>query len=282
MVISELTRAVYEQIQNSDSPRLEAEYIVMAAANMSRTEYLINKNTEASEEVIQKAKNAAVRRANGEPLAYILGFAEFMGLTFLVSPSTLMPRADTETLVEKAIKFIGDTKVSDNGDTKIKVLDIGTGTGCIGISIAHFCKNADVTLLDISKDALKVAGENAEKNGVNVRLLQCDILSEIPDGEYDVIVSNPPYIETDIIPTLQTEVKDFEPLSALDGGEDGLIFYRRIAEIGKRLLKNNGLLMFEIGYNQAEAVTEIMGTYKSVCCEKDLCGNDRIVYGINK
>ena len=202
-----------------------------------------------------------------------------MGLTFLVSPSTLIPRADTETLVERAIEFVGDTKVRD---TKIKILDIGTGTGCIGISIAHFCENADVTLLDISADALGIAQKNAERNGVNVKVLQCDILSEIPEGEYDIIVSNPPYIETEVIPTLQTEVKDFEPLSALDGGSDGLIFYRRIAEIGKRLLKDNGLLMFEIGYNQAGAVMEIMADYKDVRCEKDLCGNDRVVYGINK
>ena len=271
MVISELTRAVEKKIQNSDSPRLEAEYIVMAAAKMSRAEYLISRRAEVSEEVITEAANAAARRKNGEPLAYILGFTEFMGLSFSVNPSTLIPRPDTETLVELAIKSIGDAKV--------KVLDIGTGSGCIGISVAHFCKNADVTLLDISADALETAQKNAERNGADVKLLQCDILSEIPDGEYDIILSNPPYIESEIIPTLQTEVKDYEPLSALDGGADGLIFYRRIARIGKRLLKNNGLLMFEIGYNQAEAVTKIMADYENVRCEKDLCGNDRVVYG---
>ena len=279
MVISELTRRIEERIQNSDSPRLEAEYIVMAAAGMNRAEYLMNKRAEVSESVVEKAEKSAERRANGEPLSYILGFTEFMGLTFLVSPSTLIPRADTETLVERAIEFIGDTKTRD---IKTKVLDIGTGSGCIGISIEHFCKNADVTLLDISADALMIARKNAQRNDVDVKLIQCDILNEIPEGEYDIIVSNPPYIETEVIPTLQTEVKDFEPLSALDGGVDGLVFYRRIAEIGKRLLKDNGLLMFEIGYNQAKAVTEIMADYEGVRCEKDLCGNDRIVYGINK
>ena len=282
MVISELTREIEEQIQNSDSARLEAEYIVMAAAKINRAQYLLNKRSDVTDEVIEDAQAKAARRAKGEPLAYILGSAEFMGLTFLVSPATLIPRADTETLVERAIELIRDTKSDLDRDTKVKVLDIGCGTGCIGISIANFCENTDVTLLDISAGALKIAGENAEKNGVNVRLLQCDILAEIPEGEYDIIISNPPYIESEIIPTLQTEVKDFEPLSALDGGEDGLIFYRRIAEMGKHLLKENGLLMFEIGYNQAAAVTEIMAGYENVRCEKDLCGNDRIVYGIKR
>lgn len=272
MVISELTREMERRIQNSSSPRLEAEYIVMAAAGMSRTEYVINKRAEAADEVVKRAAAMAERRKSGEPLAYILGFTEFMGLRFEVNPSTLIPRPDTETLVEKAVELI-------DSDTA-RVLDIGTGTGCVGISIARFCKNTDVTLLDISADALKTAAENAEKNGVCVKLMQCDIMKEIPEGKYDVIVSNPPYIETDVIGGLQTEVKDFEPISALDGGADGLMFYRRIADIAKTMLNKSGLLMFEIGYNQSKAVAEIMADYKDVRCEKDLCGNDRIVYGL--
>ncbi len=282
MVISELTRAVEKMIQNSDTPRLEAEYIVMDAARMTRAQYIMNKRSEAGENIEKTALAMARRRAKGEPLAYILGYAEFMGLRFNVDPSVLIPRADTETLVERAVSLITDAESANTGSNvrdKIRVLDIGAGSGCIGISIAKLCENTEVTLLDVSADALKCAKENAEQNDVKVKLLRCDILTEIPDGVYDIVVSNPPYIESDVIPSLQTEVRGHEPLKALDGGGDGLKFYRRIADIANRLLNKNGLLMFEIGYNQAAAAVNIMADYDNVRCEKDFCGNDRIVYG---
>ncbi len=274
MVIAELTREIKAAIQNSDAPELEADYIIMEAADMTREEYIISKRAPLDGRIIEKARAMAARRAAGEPLAYILGYAEFMGLRFKVDPSTLIPRQDTETLVERAAELIGSADA--------RVLDIGCGSGCVGISIAHFCRGAEVTLLDVSADALRTAEENAEKNGVCAKFARCDILSEMPEGEYDMIVSNPPYIETDAISGLQTEIKDYEPKIALDGGKDGLMFYRRIAQIGDKLLRSGGMLVLEIGCRQADSVAEIMSDYKEIRCKNDLCGNNRVLSGIKK
>lgn len=274
MVISTLTKKVCELIQNSDNPQFEAGLIVMSAAGMDRTQYVLNKNSDVNDNAVTDALKMAERRGKGEPLAYILGSTEFMGLTFFLNPDTLIPRADTETLVEYLIDYILDKP--------LRVLDIGTGTGCIGISVGHFCKNADITLLDISENALCIAKENANLNTVPVKTVKCDILSDIPKDRFDVIVSNPPYIRSDVIDTLQTEVKDYEPHRALDGGGDGLVFYRRIARIARQMLNSGGLLAFEIGYDQGKALKEIMADYSDVRVIKDLCGNDRIASGILK
>lgn len=271
MVISELVNTVRDIIPNSDCPQLEAEYIVMAAMGAGRTEYVLKRSEAAGEAVEKAAFSMAERRRKGEPLAYIISAAEFMGLKFKVTPATLIPRSDTETLVEFAI--------DKAKDKKLRVLDIGTGSGCIGISVAHYCKDASVTMLDISEVAIKIAAENARANNVHAEFVECDILSDLPQGKFDMILSNPPYIRAEVIPVLQTEVRDFEPVSALDGGEDGLLFYRRITEISKVLLNKGGILAFEIGYDQREAVMEIMSEYENVCCIKDLGGNDRVVYG---
>ena len=183
------------------------------------------------------------------------------------------PRADTETLAEAAAEYIGNNRA--------RVLDIGTGSGCIGISIAKLCCGAEVTLLDISAAALETAEKNAEENGVSAECMRCDILNEVPAGKYDVIVSNPPYIRTDVIDGLDATVREYEPLSALDGGADGLMFYRRITEIAPLMLTDGGLLAYEIGYDQGEAVTELLA--ESGFCEvkliQDPCGNDRVVIG---
>lgn len=271
MVIRELVKIIEQEIFISDNPHFEAELIIMKALSYDRTKYLMSIDNEAEVKSEEKAFELAVRRKTGEPLAYILGEWEFMGLDFWVNENTLIPRADTETLVEKVINYIGDKE--------LKVLDIGTGTGCIGISVAKFCKNADVTLLDISKEALDTAKQNAKRNEISVKTLECDILNQIPDDKFDVIISNPPYIRTDVIKTLQTDVKDFEPFCALDGGEDGLVFYRRIVDISKCILSPNGLLAFEIGYDQGEEVSCLMTEFKGVRVIKDLCHNDRVIIG---
>ncbi len=272
MVISELLR--YARKELSDNAVFEARQIVMRALNINETE-LITRGTEAvADEAVKDVEHMLDRRLSGEPLQYILGEAEFMSLKFEVNPSTLIPRADTETLVETVIEEIGKKQV--------RLLDIGTGTGCVGISIAHYSK-AGVTLADISREALETAKRNALLNNVTADFLKIDILNEVPDGEFDVIVSNPPYIETEVIKTLQREVKDHEPFSALDGGADGLEFYRRIVSIAPSLLAENGLLAFEIGYNQGKAVSELMEKdFESVKIIKDLCGNDRVVTGRKK
>lgn len=270
MVISELIHKIKEQL--TDNADFEAREIVSAALKADRAFLIINAKTEVPKAAETAALDMLRRRLGGEPLQYILGFAEFMSLRFKVTRDTLIPRSDTETLVETVLDRLGGGEAN--------LLDIGTGTGCIGISISYYNKNVHPTLVDISGGALRIAGENAAANGVDAKLLQLDIMEEIPMGEYDIIVSNPPYIESGVIPTLQTEVKDYEPVSALDGGGDGLMFYRRIIKIAPKLLKNGGRLFFEIGYNQGGAVEELM---KESFCEieiiKDLCGNDRVVCG---
>lgn len=272
MVISELLR--YARGELSDNAALEARRIVTRALDINETELITRGGEEAADEAVKAVKRMLDRRRNGEPLQYILGSAEFMSLEFEVNPSTLIPRADTETLAETVIAQIGEKKA--------KLLDIGAGTGCVGISIARYC-GADVTLSDISRDALETAKRNALLNNVAADFLEIDILNEIPDGKFDVIVSNPPYIETEVIKTLQREVKDREPRLALDGGEDGLKFYRRIVSIAPPLLTPNGLLAFEIGYNQGKAVPELMKKdFKNIKIIKDLCGNDRVVTGRKK
>ena len=228
-----------------------------------------------SAETTAKAVEIAKRRQSGEPLQYILGTAEFMSLDFKVSRETLIPRSDTETLVEFVLHKLNNKNAT--------VLDIGTGTGCIGISLAYYNKNLKVTLADFKQSILDIASKNAKLNGVDVNTVCIDIMKEYPKCKFDVIVSNPPYIESDVIPTLQTEVKDFEPMTALDGGADGLDFYRRIIKIAPEILTENGILAFEIGYNQGEAVSGLMqDCFAEVQVVKDLCGNDRVVAGVIK
>lgn len=272
MVISELLAYVRRSLD--DNAAFEARQIVMRAAGMTEQELIIKAKNEADAEAVKSAEQMLLRRKNGEPLQYILGTAEFMSLEFEVNAATLIPRADTETLAETVINEIGDKKAT--------LLDIGTGSGCIGISAARY-SGAEATLADISPEALDTARRNAEKNKVNVRLLEIDILNAVPEGRFDAVVSNPPYIETEVIKTLQREVRDYEPLSALDGGDDGLIFYRRITEIAPGLLNPDGFLAFEIGFDQGEAVSELMRKdFDSVRVIKDLCGNDRVVIGYLK
>lgn len=275
MVIGELAREIRGELH--ENAAFEANEIVMKALGITRTELILKAKDSVSEEAASAARAMAARRINGEPLQYILGETEFMSLPFKVNRSTLIPRSDTETLVEYVLK-----RMSGNSQ---EILDIGAGTGCVGISLAYYRKSARVTELDISVGALETAKENAELNGVSDRISfkRTDILSEIPDGKYDIIVSNPPYIKTGVIGTLQTEVKDYEPLSALDGGGDGLLFYRRIISIAPKILKNGGMLAFEIGFDQAADVSALMkdAGFERVEVFRDLCGNDRICAGIN-
>lgn len=215
------------------------------------------------------------RRLNHEPMQYILNHAEFMGLDFYVDENVLIPRPDTEILVEKVISHFGETS--------FEFLDIGTGSGCIPISILANCKNARGISADISEKAIDVAKKNAESNKVTERLdfINIDILNDFPEGKFDCIVSNPPYIESEVVETLMPDVREFEPHLALDGGADGLTFYRRIADKGYDSLKDGGLLAFEIGYNQGESVSRIMNEkgYRNTEVIKDIAGNDRVVVG---
>lgn len=270
MVIRELLRDLSSCID--ENGEFEARELFMYVSGMSLTEVTLKRDSEVSAETEEKVRELIKRRLSGEPLQYITGTAEFMGLEFEVNPYTLIPRQDTETLVESVIKLAKDGA---------KILDIGTGSGCIGISLAKYIKGAEVTLADISEGALKNAKKNAELNNVKVRCVRLDILNEIPEGKFDIIVSNPPYIETDIIKGLSKDVRDYEPLSALDGGADGLVFYRRITEIAPELLNGGGILAYEIGYNQGESAANIVrDKFGNAQVIKDLCSNDRVIIAV--
>lgn len=240
-------------------------------AKIDRNYYYTYIDEEITEQTLAEYECALKKRAERIPVQYITGETEFMGLPFKVNSNVLIPRQDTETLVEEALKVIRPG---------MKVLDMCTGSGCIIISIMHFAKEIEGFASDISRHAINLAKENAKMNNVSVTFETGDLFDHIR-GNYDVIVSNPPYIRTEEIPKLMPEVQNFEPVQALDGKEDGLYFYRRIVEEAKEYLNPNGFLLFEIGYDQGKEVSELMENagYKNVKVIKDLAGNDRVVSG---
>ena len=240
-------------------------------AKIDRNYYYTYIDEEITEQTLAEYECALKKRAERIPVQYITGETEFMGLPFKVNSNVLIPRQDTETLVEEALKVIRPG---------MKVLDMCTGSGCIIISIMHFAKEIEGFASDISRHAINLAKENAKMNNVSVTFETGDLFDHIR-GNYDVIVSNPPYIRTEEIPKLMPEVQNFEPVQALDGKEDGLYFYRRIVEEAKEYLNPNGFLLFEIGYDQGKEVPELMENagYKNVKVTKDLAGNDRVVSG---
>lgn len=218
------------------------------------------------------------KRSERIPLQHILGYTEFMGLKFKVNENVLIPRQDTEILVEEALKNLHDG---------MRILDMCTGSGCILISLLNYSNCCSGVGADISKEALKVANYNAcellnNKESVDWKFVESDLFAEFSNEErFDMIISNPPYIATSVIDTLEIEVKMHDPMSALDGGQDGLEFYRSIiAKAGDYLVKG-GLLYFEIGYDQGEAVERLLeeNGYKEITIVKDYSGLDRVVFG---
>lgn len=274
MVIRGVLNKTIDTLKNAgiENAVFEANLIIKTVFELSPIDVVLSYNKTAPDALAKKAAEYAERRASGEPLQYILGVWEFMGLEFLVSPNVLIPRSDTETLVEAVLSRKGG----------MNLLDICSGSGCIALSIAHYNKNTYALGLDISPDAVELSKKNAEKLGLDnrVKFERADIMSDIPHGVFDVIVSNPPYIRRDVIGTLQAEVRLHEPHLALDGGEDGLDFYRRIIDIAPRLLNENGELFLEIGFDQADDVTALMqASFSDISVIKDLCGNDRVARG---
>lgn len=275
MVIREVIAECVKRLKanNVENAVFDANLIVRNVLGLQPIDIVLSHQKEVEEKQLLKIFDFCERRCKNEPLQYILGTQEFMGLEFEVSRKVLVPRADTETLVEAVL-------AENRG---MNVLDICTGSGCIAASIAHYNKNAFVIGLDISEDALKLAERNAEKIGVGdrVRFEKCDIMNNVPSGVFDVVVSNPPYIETNEIGKLQKEVSLYEPHIALDGGTDGLDFYRRISSVAPRLLQQGGKLYYEVGYNQADVVEKIMeqSGFKDVKRTKDLCGVERVLCG---
>lgn len=255
-----------------DTYSFDAQLIIMKALDISRVKLLTYPDLNIDDDKYSLIMNMAAERLKFKPMQYIMGKCEFMGMEFYVNEHTLIPRGDTEILAEQAIATINNSGYNN-------ALDIGTGSGALAVSIAKYTK-AKITATDISKEALAVAEKNAASNNVNVKFIQSNLFENITDI-YDVIVSNPPYIETAVIDTLEAQVKDYEPAAALDGGKDGLCFYRKIVQNCHKFLKKDGYLMFEIGYNQGKSVMDIMknADFYDIQLKKDLAGLDRLVFG---
>ncbi|MCI9377760.1 MAG: peptide chain release factor N(5)-glutamine methyltransferase [Eubacterium sp.] len=251
--------------------RTDAWLLLSAACGIDRNFYYMHMQDgmDSTEEALYQC--FLKRRTRRVPLQYITGEQEFMGLRFHVSPHVLIPRQDTEVLVAEALKRLRPN---------MNVLDMCTGSGCIIISIKKYRQDISATACDISGQALTVAKENAALNNVPVQFLEGDLFEPV-EGAFDMIVSNPPYIPTCELAGLMPEVRDFEPRSALDGDADGIMFYKRIVEGAGKHLKPGGLLLFEIGYDQAAAVSGLMrqAGYQGIEVIKDLAGLDRVVAG---
>ena len=256
--------------------RFESELLLSFVLKKERVWLLLHKNENINENLSDLFFSLIKRRAQGEPYSYITGTKEFMSLEFSVYPGVLIPRPDTETLVCHIIDVFKDKEA--------KILDLCTGSGAIGISLAKYIAKSEVTCVDISDVCIKTTEENAAKNGVKdkITIKKADVLKGIAtDSKYDCIVSNPPYIKTSDMKTLMRDVKDYEPHLALDGGNDGLIFHRKISEMAQNILSPFGILCFEVGHDQAEDVKSIMmqNGFTDICFIKDLAGINRVVSG---
>ena len=251
---------------------IDAWYLLEFVTGISRAMYFLRMNENMAPKQEEQYKNYLETRANHIPLQHITGVQEFMGLEFCVNEHVLVPRQDTEVLVESVLEVL---------TPGMDVLDMCTGSGCIIISLAKLGKDIKATGVDISEEALKVAKKNVEKLEAEVALLHSDLFENV-DGKYDVIVSNPPYIRTAVIEELKEEVKFHDPFIALDGKEDGLFFYRKIVDESLNYLKPSGKLYFEIGHDQGEDVKQLMENagFFNVTVKKDLAGLDRVVYGM--
>lgn len=267
----------------------DAWLLFSEAFHMSRAQYYMDMNRACDPEKRIQYENWLKLRAQRIPLQHITGHAPFMGYEFYVNEHVLTPRADTEVLVEKtfeAVKAIdGRNKNGDGWDRPVKILDMCTGSGCIAVSLACMAGeqgiSCEIFAADLSEEALAVAARNnRELCQGQIRLVQSNLFEALPDTlEFDIIVSNPPYIKSEEIKGLMPEVRDHEPRMALDGKEDGLYFYRKLAEEGRHFLKPGGKMFLEIGYDQGVSVPEILGNSGYACCRviRDLAGLDRVV-----
>ena len=256
---------------------IDAWYLLSYVFSISKMTYLLDRNKEIQldDEKISFYKTLIRKRKKRIPLQHLTNEQEFMGLEFFVNEHVLIPRQDTEVLVEEVLK-------DGYGE---RIIDICTGSGCIAISLDKLGHFKEVVGVDISKEALEVAKRNNEKLSASVNFIESDLFTNVENKTFDCIVSNPPYIRKEVIETLEPEVKDFEPYIALYGPDEGLYFYEKIARIGKTYLQPNGKIYFEIGHDQGDAVSHILkkNGYKDIFVIKDLAGLDRVVkatYGL--
>lgn len=264
--------------ENIPDAKVDARILLEYACKTDRNALFLHGDMEVKDEDEKTYLELLSKRIMHIPLQYLTGEQEFMGLTYKVNESVLIPRQDTECLVEIVLKHLHDG---------MRILDMCTGSGCILISLLHYSNDCEGVGVDLSEEALNVARDNAERlsnNGIsdkmNVNFVHSDLFENI-DGNFDIIVSNPPYIKTEVIKGLMPEVRDYEPMMALDGMEDGLYFYRKIISSAKEHLSRGGQLFFEIGYDQGQEVSDLMRKegYTDVEVLKDLAGLDRVVYG---
>ncbi len=292
-------KALYEVgkeiLRGADLPEadLDARLLLEFVCGTNRNTLLVHGDREVSAAEEEQYRAHLKRRAAHTPLQHITGTQDFMGLTFEVNEHVLIPRQDTEILVEEALQELHEG---------MHVLDMCTGSGCILISLLHYTNNCAGVGVDISADALRVAKKNAQKllgadavaedvarldkdlywdSDERIAFVQSDLFDAV-EGRFDMLVSNPPYIRSQVVETLMPEVKDHEPRLALDGSEDGLFFYREITKKARKALKSGGTLFFEIGYDQGEAVSRLLeeNGYLEVRVIKDYAGLDRVVSGV--
>lgn len=266
--------------QGNLEPELDAKYLLLEAFHMDMVHFLIDRNRELPDDpeihrMTERYQEMIRQRARRIPLQQILGTQDFMGLSFVVNRYVLIPRQDTETLVELVLK--------EHPGKGEQILDLCTGSGCIAISLAALGNYGSITAVDLSQEALKVAAENSRrllKEKGKVTFLQGDLFEALrtETRKFDILVSNPPYIPTQVIQGLEPEVRDYEPRIALDGSEDGLEFYRRIAAESLAYLKPGASVYLEIGYDQGDAVKELLeqAGFTHVRIIKDAPGNDRV------
>ncbi len=269
----------YFSEKDVDAPRISAELLLGSVLDLSRVNLYINYDKPLSDSELKQYKTYIQRRIGGEPTQYITGTQEFWSLDFKVTPSVLIPRADTETLVERALAFISTCQ-----QTPLNILEIGTGSGAISIAIAHELKERDLQIkaIDISEDALKIAEENATLNGVaeKIEFLLSDKFNAVSKSEkFDLIISNPPYISEEFYDKLESKVKDHEPKLALYADEDGLIFYREIFSAGHGHLNEGGCILIEIDHRKKDDLISLVDNekYSAPVFYKDLPGLNRVL-----
>lgn len=268
MKIKDATLQAIDELAGFENPTLEAEWLVALTLKIKRSEVYNGDELSLGQE--QAFKRNLDLRKSGVPLEYIVHSADFYGYEFYVDERVLIPRPETEELVELAKNYIS---------AKSSVLDIGTGSGNIAI-VMNLLTGASVTAVDLSLGALEVAKMNAKNNNAKVRFVRSDIFENLKDEKFDLIISNPPYISEEEYQNLEPSVKDYEPYMALVGGKSGLEFYRRIIDGAKSHLNDGGHIFFEIGYNEAQKVINLLekAGFREIKLKKDLEGNDRIIY----
>lgn len=277
MKLFEAIKRAKEAICDVDTPQLDAEVILSSLLERDRSYLYLNRDMKIDKTLEEEFFRRIERRKMGEPVQYITGIQEFMSLDFKVKPGVLIPRGDTEILVEEVLKHL-------NKMENPIVADVGCGSGAISVSLAKY-STALVYALDIMETPLEVTEYNAIKNDVSdrVKVIRSNKLEALIEKgvKLDGVISNPPYIRRGVIASLMREVKDFEPLEALSGGEDGLDFYRDITSESLKVLKPGGFIAYEIGHDQRVEVSEILNNneYSDVVCIKDLAGLDRVVMG---